>query len=163
MSDKICWICRRDKNDLLEYLPEEFWDETKELFFEFNILGKPTEVSAANNPEYVEKSDNGKLQNPKEKMNDFRTAYRWTHQFGYDSEEFGMFMLKGTRGEINLCRICIKMILWLTNIAGKELGSSLKWEREIGLPTGPCLYSDKEMEEKIKHLLEERWNDIFPW
>ncbi len=163
MSDKFCWICRRNKEDLLKHLPKEFWDEKLSLFFEFNILGKPVEVTTVSDSAFVDKSEDGKLRPPKEKVGDTRAAYRWTHQYGYDSEEFGMFLLKGSRGEINLCRICIKLILWLANIVGKELGSSLNWERESGLPTGPCLYSDKEMEEKVKPLLEEKWKELFPW
>ena len=163
MSEKLCWICRRNEKQLLEQMPKEFWDEERSMFFEFNILGQPIEVAPVGDQEYIEKSNDGKLKLPKEKVGESRAAYRWTHQYGYDAEEFGMFLLKGFRGEIDLCRICVKLILWLANIAGKELGSTLSWERESGLPTGPCLYSDKEMEEKIKPLLEEKWKNLFPW
>ena len=40
MDEKRCWFCHRGRRELLEELPEGFWDEQQEMFFDIEVIGK---------------------------------------------------------------------------------------------------------------------------
>jgi hypothetical protein len=109
MIEKHCWFCRRGKRELLEELPEGFWDEQQEMFFDVDIIGRVSGVDKVRPGDVPHSRHFRRRGAPEEEVHSF------------DDRRFAVVGRKCSR--ISVCRICRSMETALSSISEDGRGA----------------------------------------
>jgi hypothetical protein len=109
MIEKRCWFCRRGKRELLEELPEGFWDEQQEMFFDVDIIGRVSGVDKVRPGDVPHSRHFRRRGAPEEEVHSF------------DDRRFAVVGRKCSR--ISVCRICRSMETALSSISEDGRGA----------------------------------------
>lgn len=131
MDEKRCWFCRRGRRELLEELPEGFWDEQQEMFFDIEVIGRVSGVDRVRPGDVPHSRRFRRRDAPDDEVHSF------------DDRRFAVVGRKCSR--VSVCRICRSVESALTSVpedgrgavpyrtiytpAAEELAVARFWER----------------------------------
>jgi hypothetical protein len=109
MIEKRCWFCRRGKRELLEELPEGFWDEQQEMFFDVDIIGKVSGVDRVRPGDVPHSRHFRRRGAPEDEVHSF------------DDRRFAVVGKKCSK--ISVCRICRSLETALSSVSEDGRGA----------------------------------------
>ena len=109
MDEKRCWFCRRGKRELLEELPEGFWDEQQEMFFDVEVIGRVSGVDRVRPGDIPHSRRFRRRGAPEDEVHSF------------DDRRFAIVGRKCSR--VSVCRICRSLETALTSVSEDGRGA----------------------------------------
>ncbi|MBI0582775.1 MAG: hypothetical protein ISF22_00960 [Methanomassiliicoccus sp.] len=109
MDEKRCWFCRRGKRELIEELPEGFWDEHQEMFFDVEVIGKVSGVDKVRPGDVPHSRHFRRRGAPEDEVHSF------------DDRRFAIVGRKCMK--VSVCRVCRSLETALTSVAEEGRGN----------------------------------------
>lgn len=109
MEEKRCWFCRRGRRELLEALPEGFWDEQQEMFFDVEVIGRVSGVDKVRPGDVPHSRHFRRKGAPEDEVHSF------------DDRRFAIVGRKCST--ISVCRVCRSLETALTSVSEDGRGA----------------------------------------
>lgn len=109
MDEKRCWFCRRGRRELLEELPDGFWDEQQEMFFDVEVIGRVSGVDKVRPGDVPHSRRFRRKGAPEDEVHAF------------DDKRFAIVGRKCS--QVSVCRICRSLETAITSISEDGRGA----------------------------------------